>query len=603
VSPVIDSSAKSRGGDAAPPVAQGVAVLLGPLAVDGQVDGGVELDESFLVVEPGVAVADPVFGSESKALGARTVGSHRPDVEFVVEQDRLVVLAPAGVPEGRLLHHGVVVGVIDEVGRHALGDIDVRAAGQVVGVVMIVLEIEQVRPARAGVEEVLEPLLDEGLAPGIECDHIDVAAIGAEHGLYFIRRGIGPVGQVGASDRESVFDHLVGQLHEGIGADVPDRQEVLGPVGVGPQFLLGHDRGVTGVPDLDVGGIVALFGTAGARRGFGGVLPGLLGLGRFRFPLLDAEEEHRAVLGPRETPVVDDPHPLGEGVDRAVIEELHLGAAFEAGPDDQVMGRILVSVVLAFAPHRQVVGLLAPRQVGIRRFRADQGSQGPGLGIEELNPVAGPAFGIDDEGEQSPFVLPGVVGNVAEVGVPAGSQLTQHQIDTAAFTALDSVATHRQPGAVVPEGKRGHFFDDRFLARFEIEEPELVVQRLPGLPPPLTLIGRIADRESEPLSVSREGRTRTEGYDVNAVGFERMEVEFILLVDPVEGVAHPGTIGREGGGISERFPLAVVFGGQGRFLLALSRQGNRSEQGENGDAGCEWAAHEGLSLHVIRYIV
>src|SRR5690606_21082493 len=86
-----------------------VAVLLGPLAVDREVERPGRVDRLLLRVEPDVAVADAFARAVRQVRPPCAVRRDFPEIVLVVEDHAPVVLRPPGDPERRLLLDGVVV--------------------------------------------------------------------------------------------------------------------------------------------------------------------------------------------------------------------------------------------------------------------------------------------------------------------------------------------------------------------------------------------------------------------------------------------------------------------------------------------------------------
>src|SRR5690606_20712428 len=200
-------------------------------------------------------------------------------------------------------------------------------------------------------------------------------------------------------------------------------------------LLFGYDVDVLRVPDFDAGRLFVLSAIAGGscflrprgrRRSRVGRCRILDGLGergrrlRLALPLLDPEEDGGAVVRPLQRTEVDDAGVRRETVDGRGIElEARPAAAGKAFRRQDRVGRLLVERVDAGAQDGEVVGVLAPGEVGVGGGIGVERAKGAVGRVVNLHPVAGVRRGVDGEGEERAFVLPAEFGDVAEVGVDA----------------------------------------------------------------------------------------------------------------------------------------------------------------------------------------
>src|SRR5690606_14083399 len=126
-----------------------------------------------------------------------------------------------------------------------------------------------------------------------------------------------------------------------------------------------------------------------------------------------------------------------------------LGVELEAGSppageplpgEDDVRG-VLVDRVGAGLEDGEVVGVLAPREARVGRRVGVEGPERAVRGVVELDAVAGAGVRVDREGEERALVLPGVTGDVPEVGAHAGLVGPDAEVGALALLPLDRSVT------------------------------------------------------------------------------------------------------------------------------------------------------------------
>ena len=129
------------------------------------------------------------------------------------------------------------------------------AAGDLVAVVVIVLEVEQVPAAAAASIEIAHPIDHPSALPGRNVDQVDVEPATAEHAVEDVLLTVGFGGVLLAAQQRDGLVEIGAEPHETVGVDVPRRQVALLPVAALLQLLHRVQALIEGMPDVDVGGL------------------------------------------------------------------------------------------------------------------------------------------------------------------------------------------------------------------------------------------------------------------------------------------------------------------------------------------------------------
>ena len=208
-----------------PPGHEAVPRLLRPLPIRPKIDGLRQVDPRLVVrVELGEAlVADLIRFSVHRKVGALvSVYRHQPHVPVVIQQDVLAILRPSPGTNGGIHLVLVVLGVYErggDVGR----DVSVLARGELVGVIMPVLVIQEVGAIGRNVVGPPGSFQDHLPVTGPHIDGVHVLVLAAVQIPHELVLGVVPTGGPGASvGRCDVVHRIVGEPDELIGPDPID---------------------------------------------------------------------------------------------------------------------------------------------------------------------------------------------------------------------------------------------------------------------------------------------------------------------------------------------------------------------------------------------
>ena len=592
----LDSASDGRSArtQAQPPISGS----LRPDAEHAHVHRTRRIDCVFVGIEPRVAESDLVRGAVGEPDGAGAVSRNLPQIEFVVQDDALVVDGPAGDAERRLLFDGCVRFAIDERRADVLRDVRRRARRRIDRPVVIVLKEQHVSAARAHLRDVIVgAFLDlRALARG-EIDKIQIRRRPADAAVHRVRRPVRGVGERLMLHRRDLFGHFLSELHETVGREMPGREHAAFAVRFRAHLLLRQHVGVAPVPHVDARRFVGRRGavlrvgdmevaSAARRRRSGRHCAGLN-------PARDPEK-HDPVIRPGRLSIRHNPHPGGERlIGGRIVHVPAFGCVAELRPRERDVRRPIVAVVALRAQHCEIVGVLSPREAGVDCRRGIEHPQRAGLRVEQLHAVSGLVRDRNRQREEPASVLPRKLADVTERHIAAVGKMSNHEgrthgtivfgrrrcVGRRLLLGLWRVPPQGEVRAARVERERLDVVQHRLLATLQIENPGLLVDRLLFVSQFVFLRLREADAVRRPSRVGGKHRLRAEWNRRRRPIGNLEDPKLVLAIRTVDAVCEPVAVaGQPVLHRLKRLPPSILRWRDRRFALSAAMY-QRSDYG------------------------